>query len=88
MFLPYLITRRQNNSSDFNVMTALDRSIFLDMLFSAPHQSMCIYGRNKNDMKTANAAHYTCLYIVFCTILNLVGCMHVLYRKWLMKRQC
>ena len=84
MYLSYRITPRQNNSSDFNEMTALDRSIFLDMLFSAPHQYIYIYMYRENDMKTANAAHYTYLYIVVCIILKnmyLVGCIHGLYRK-------
>ena len=67
-------------------MTTLDRSIFLGMLFSAPHQYMHIYGGSKNDMKTANAVHiesvkptswhflyvphYKYIYVVVCIILN------------------
>ena len=38
-------------------MTTLDKSVFLGMLFSAPHKYMHIYGGDKNDMKTANAVH-------------------------------
>ena len=70
-------------------MGALDRSISLDMLFSAPHQYMHIYGGSKNDMKTANAVHYTYIYIVVYIIFNklyLVCCIHGLYCNWIIKR--
>ena len=68
-------------------LAALDRSVFMDVLFSAPHQYMHIYSISKIDMKAANAVHYINIYIVVCIILNilyLVDCIHGLYRNWIM----
>ena len=70
------ISPRQNNHSDFNELAVFDGSIILDMLFSAHHQYMYIYGASKNDKKTANVVYDISIYIVVILKESLSSWLH------------